>query len=118
MNNCAFFPSLQASAISSAAAAGGDDAVGIVGAAADRALAAADDGDDGLQEERRRRRAARRAPRRRAPIISFSHFLPRPELFVGFDAFRHVMGCRGLARQVRGGEDAMEEEGARRGENG
>lgn len=36
-----------------------------------------------------------------APVISFSHFLPRVDsLFPGFLAFRHVMGCGELTRVV------------------
>ena len=34
-------------------------------------------------------------------VITMSHFLPKPELFVGFKALGHVMGCRALDEQVR-----------------
>eukprot|EP01065_Artemidia_motanka_P008480 TRINITY_DN14279_c0_g2_i1.p1 TRINITY_DN14279_c0_g2~~TRINITY_DN14279_c0_g2_i1.p1 ORF type:complete len:422 (+),score=67.19 TRINITY_DN14279_c0_g2_i1:61-1326(+) len=36
-----------------------------------------------------------------ASVVSFSHFIPRPELYVGYQSLGRVMGCRELDDSIR-----------------
>ena len=47
------------------------------------------------------REAQKSSGRRAVPVVTFSHFLPKPKLYYGNPTLTSVMGCLELGEQVR-----------------